>query len=141
MKKVDIEADILAIKQILEKWEATINAGDFEGWISLWANDGVQMGNGGPSRSGVKQITADMKPSLEQFIYSLKIFSVEEARVFGDIGLTRCRFSLTLTPKTGGDKIIAEPDGKALTIYQRQSDDEWKVIYDCFNSNVSPIQE
>jgi len=137
MKNVDITADILAVKKILEKWEVTINAGDFEGWISLWANDGVQMVHGVPSRSGVAQITTEMKPTFEQFIYSIKIVSIEEARVFGDIGLTRCRYNLTLTPKTGGDKIIAEPDGKALTIYQRQSDGEWKVIYDCFNSNVS----
>jgi len=26
--------------------------------------------------------------------------------------------------------------GKALTLYQRQSDGSWKIIYDCYNSSV-----
>jgi ketosteroid isomerase-like protein len=41
-----------------------------------------------------------------------------------------------LTPKEGGDRIEAMPDGKALTLYERQSDGTWKIVCDCFNSNV-----
>lgn len=133
---VDIEADIAAIKEILKKYEVAANAGEFDSWISLWADDGVRMPPNAPSRSGVAQITEEMKPIFEQFTLDIKITSIEEPRVFGDIGITRCSYNLAITPKAGGDKIIVEPDGKALTIYKKQLDGNWKIIYDCFNSNV-----
>lgn len=136
IQNVDVEEDIAAIKEILKKYEVAANAGDFDSWISLWTDDGVRMPSNGPSRSGVAQITEEMKPAFEQFTIDIKITSFEEARVFGDIGLSRCSYNLAITPKAGGDKIILEPDGKALTIYKKQLDGNWKIIYDCFNSNV-----
>jgi len=57
------------------------------------------------------------------------------------LGLTRCTYTLTMTPKAGGETINAMPDGKALTLLERQSDGSWKIVYDCFNSNVPPKQE
>ena len=141
IQNVDVEADIAAIKEVLNKYEVAINAGDFDSWISLWSDDGVRMPPNGPTRPGVAQITEEVKPVLEQFKANLKITSIEEARVFGDIGLTRCSYNFAVTPKAGGDKIIVEPDGKALTIYEKQLDGNWKIIYDCFNSNVPPSEE
>ena len=38
----------------------------------------------------------------------------------------------------GQDPINAVPEGKALTLYDRQADGGWKISYDCFNSNVAP---
>jgi hypothetical protein len=43
---------------------------------------------------------------------------------------------LALTPKDGGETIPAMSDGKALTLYERQSDSTWGIVFDCFNSNV-----
>jgi len=140
-QKQDTDADISAVKEILKKYEVAANAGDFDSWISLWADDGIQMPPNASSRSGVAQITEEMKPAFEQFTTDIKITSLEETRVFGDIGLTRCSYHLAITPKAGGDKIIVEPDGKALTIYEKQLNGNWKIIYDCFNSNIPPKQE
>ena len=50
--------------------------------------------------------------NLENFKFDIKITSVEEASVFGDIGLTRCNYNLSATPKEGGDKIILNLMGK-----------------------------
>jgi len=41
-----------------------------------------------------------------------------------------------MTPKAGGETIHAMPDAKALTLYERQPDGSWKIVYDCFNSNL-----
>ncbi len=139
-QNVDVEEDIAALKEVLKKYAVAANAGDFDSWISLWADDGVRMPANAPSRSGIAQITEEMKPAFEQFTIDLKITSFEETKVFGDIGLTRCSYYFALTPNAGGDKIIAEPDGKALTIYQKQLDGNWKIIYDCMNSNI-PLRQ
>ena len=141
VSEADLEADKAAIKQVLSQYEVAAKGGDFDLWISLWADDGVRMPPGAPTREGIVQITEEMKPAFEQFTTDIKITSVEEVRVFGDIGLTRCSFNLSVTPKEGGDKIILDPDGKALTLYERQPDGTWKIVFDCFNSNIAPISE
>ena len=66
----------------------------------------------------------------------LELRSIDEVTVFGSLGLTRCTYSLMATPKGGGDPVGLMPDGKALTLYRRQSDGSWKITYDCFNSNL-----
>lgn len=134
---VDIDVDIAAIKETMKKYEAAANAGDLDSFISLWAEEGVRMPTDAPSRLGVTQIIEELKPIYDQFTLDIKIASIDEARVFGDIGITRCNnISLAITPKAGGKKIILFQDAKALTIHKRQLDGNWKIIYDCFNSNL-----
>ncbi len=140
-EKRDVEADIAAINEILNQYAVTCNTGDFDLWISLWADDGVQMPPGAPARIGKEQIREGMKPTFDQMNLYIAITSIEEPKVYGDLGLTRCTYTLKMTPKAGGETINAMPDGKALTLYERQSDGSWKIVYDCFNSNVPPKQE
>lgn len=135
-QKQDTETDITAIKEMINQYEATINTGDFDLWISLWADDGIQMPPGAPARIGKEQIREAMKPSFDQMILDIAITSIEDAEVYGDLGLTHCNYTLAVTPKAGGETIIAVPDGKALTLYERQTDGSWKIVYDCFNSNT-----
>jgi len=131
-----IEADISAIKEVLPQYAVGINTGDFELWISLWADDGVQMPPGAPARIGKEQIGEAAKPAFDKMNRDITIH-IKEAKVYGDLGLTRCTYTLKMTPKAGGETITL-PEGKALTLYERQSDGSWKIIYDCFNSNAPP---
>lgn len=141
-QNVDVEADIAAITETMKKWETLTNAGDLDRFMSLWAKDGVRMPTDVPPQLGVAKIRENMKPLFEKFIIDIKIGSVDEAKVFGDIGLTRCNnISLAITPKAGGEKIIVFQNAKSLTIHKKQLDGTWKVLYDCFNSNVAPIQD
>lgn len=131
-------ADVAAIKGILGRYGETVQAGDFEGWLSLWAEDGVQMPDNAPTRVGKAAIAEAMKGAFETMDLNITIHEVEDAEVWGDRGLTRCRYSLAVTPKGGGETIDAMPDGKALTLYARQADGSWRIVYDCFNSSLEP---
>ncbi len=133
-----MEADITAIKEVLNQYAVAVNTGDFDLWISLWADDGVRMPPGAPTQIGKEQIREEQKPGFDQMNLDITIHSIEEAKVYGDLGLTRCTYTLKVTPKAGGETIIVYPDGKALTLYERQSDGSWKIKYDIFNSNVPP---
>ena len=130
--------DITAINEVLPQYAIAVNTGDFDLWISLWADDGVQMPPDTPARIGKEQIREAMKPGFDQMNLDITIHSIEETKVYGDLGLTRCTYTLKVTPKAGGETIIAMPDGKALTLYERQSDGSWKIKYDIFNSNAPP---
>ena len=46
----------------------------------------------------------------------------------GDIGYTRCRDALTLTPSAGGDTTALA--GHRLTIYRKQPDGRWLLARD-----------
>ena len=129
--------DITAINEVLNKYAVGCNTGDFDLWISLWADDGVQLPPDTPVRIGKEQIGEAMKPAFDQMNVDITIH-IEEAKVYGDLGLTRCTYTLKMTPKAGGETINAMPDGKALTLYERQSDGSWKIKYDIFNSNTPP---
>jgi len=136
-----VEADIKEITELLNQYAGGVNSGDFDYWISLWADDGVQMSPEAPALSGKEQIQAGNKPAFDQMNLDIAIHSVDHVEVHGDLGLSRCTFTFKATPKGGGETINLMPDGKALTLYRKQSDGSWKIIYDCFNSNISPKQE
>jgi len=135
---MDEESDIAAIKKMLSLYAEGCNTGDFDFWISLWADHGVQMPPDAPARIGKGQIREGMKPVFDQMNLDIAIASIEDAKVYGDLGLTRCGYRLDATPKAGGETIQVMRDGKALTLYERQSDGSWRIVYDCFNSNVPP---
>ncbi len=135
------EADVAAIKEILNQYAVGANTGDFDLWMSLWADDGIQMPPNTPARVGKERIREAMKPGFDAMDFDITIHSIQEAKVYGDLGLTRCTYTLKATPKGGSEQIFIEPDGKALTLSERQSDGSWKIIYDCFNSNLAPSPE
>jgi uncharacterized protein (TIGR02246 family) len=136
-KEANVEAELTAIKEVLNQYAIGCNTGDFDLWISLWADEGVQMPPGAPARVGKEQIRAAMKPAFDQMNLDIVLLGIQEAKVSGDSGLTRCTYTLKMTPKAGGETINAMPDGKALTLYEKQSDGSWKIVYDCFNSSTS----
>ncbi len=138
---VDVEADITAIKETLNQYAIACNNGDFDLWISLWTDDGVLMSPDAPSVIGKELIRETVKPTFDQMTLDIAITSLEDVKVYGDLGLTCCNYKLDVTPKAGGETIHAMRDGKALTLYERQSDGSWKIAYDCNNSNVPSVSE
>jgi len=130
--------DRQAVQDVLNQYAAAVNAGDFEAWLALWDSAGIQMPDAAPTRVGLADIRAGNWPTFEHMVPELEITSIDEVQVMGDVALTRCNFSVRLTPKAGGDTIDAMPSGKALTVYTKHGDGKWRIAYDCFNSNVGP---
>jgi uncharacterized protein (TIGR02246 family) len=134
----DNTADAEAIKEVISQYAARANAGDLDGWLSLWAEDAVRMPDNAPARIGKEEIRAEMMPAFDAMEISVTINDIQDIQVWGNRGLTRGTYSLALTPKAGGETIHAMPDGKALTLYEKQPDGTWKIVYDCMNSNLPP---
>jgi len=128
------KADLAAIGAVMEQYAVTLGAGDFEGWISLWTDDGIQMPPGTPARIGKKQIRAKVKPAFDKFILWMKITN-KEIGMSGDLGFARGTYLETLTLRAGGE--TEKYDGKYLTIFEKQANGSWKIARDCFNSNVA----
>jgi uncharacterized protein (TIGR02246 family) len=134
-----VEADIAAIEDVLNQYAVAANTGDFELWLSLHADDVVKMGPDAPAIFGREALRANKEAAWDNFTLEMALYP-EEAQVSGDLGFARGTYTLSITPKAGGETIMAMPDGKYLTICKRQADGSWKISHDCFNSNVPPAQ-
>ena len=131
----DVEAVTAAVNEIWEQYAASVNAGDVEGWISLWTDDGIQMRPNSPSIVGKEAIRARRESAAELFSVEMEIIN-EEVQTSGDWAIARGIYTAVLTPKAGGEETFV--DGKYMTLLQRQPDGSWKIYRDIFNSNVPP---
>ncbi|MHC4070614.1 MAG: kelch repeat-containing protein [Planctomycetota bacterium] len=136
-EKVDVEADIAAIEELLDLYAVAMNTGDLELWLSLHTDDIVKMPPDAPASFGQEQLRANLEPLFDNFTFEMATFP-EETQVDGDLGYSWCNYTFLMTPKAGGEPIFT--DGKALSILKRQPDGSWKLSHDCFNSNLPPAQ-
>jgi len=135
-----VEADIAAIEEVLNQYAVAVNTGDFELWLSIHAEDVVKMGPGEPAIFGREALRAAKQSAWDNFTLEMDLYP-EEAQVDGDMGFARGTYTLSITPKAGGETIDVMTDGKYLTICKRQPDGSWKISHDCYNSNVPPAQQ
>ncbi|MBW8041985.1 MAG: SgcJ/EcaC family oxidoreductase [Planctomycetes bacterium] len=138
-EKVDVEADITAIKEINNLYGLALKTGDLELLLSLHTDDVILMGPGKPSIIGKEKIRANMKRAFENFTYK-STGNIEEVQVSGDLAFSRGTYTISLTPKAGSGTINVIPDSKFLTICKRQPDGSWKIYRDCYSSNVPPAK-
>jgi len=132
-----VEADIAAIEEVMNQYAVTVNTGDLELWLSLMTDDTIKMPPDAPAIFGKEDLRASMQPLFDNFTSEMVLYP-EETQVDGNLGLARGTYTLSLTPKAGGEPIYME--GKYLTILKRQADGSWKISHDCYNSNVPPAQ-
>lgn len=115
--------DIDAIKQLAEDWRSGWLAGDTDALLSLYADDPVLMPWGQPTVFGKDAI----RP-LYQSVF--KEYSIEsqtrlmDVEASGDLGYFWSTYTLTATPKAGGEAF--EEEGKSLFIVKREHG-AWKI--------------
>jgi len=136
---VTTEADVAAFEAaVLDVWvtySATVNAGDVDGWIALWDDDGVRMAPNAPAARGKQAIRESVSGVFLSVDFEEFTINNEEVQVSGDFGFARGNYSF-VTVMAEGDPVPFE--GKYLTIFKRQPDGSWKAYRDCFNSNTPP---
>ncbi len=133
MKKHD--EDIKAIKQLAEDWRAGWLTGNAELLLSLYADDPVLMPQDHPPVIGKKAI----RPLYESVLNEFKIESqgkLMEVEASGDWGYFWSTYSLTATPKTGGQPVKSA--GKSVFIVKRQPGGDWKIVRLMDNSDGAP---
>ena len=129
MSKEEVE-----IKERIYDYKRAINSGDFEGWLSLWDEDGIQMPPDTSVKVGIDHIRGANK-GVFNLNLNMKVFDFPAIRVFNDVGISVCNYRIIGETKDEKEKINVMENGKALTILKKQKDSAWKIIFDCFNSN------
>ena len=123
-----------AIDSTLAVFASAMTRGDTAALASVFAPDAMMLPSGSPilrGRAGVAQFNAGM---LSMFTISNASFTTKDLIVTGDYAIETGEYRMTMKPKQGP----AMPDtGKYVTVWQLDSDGNWKIIRDIFNTNLS----
>jgi uncharacterized protein (TIGR02246 family) len=129
----DMVSDVAKVHQLWDEYIDCMHSGDFERWMSLWVEDGIQMPPDVPRRMGIEQVRAGMQPGFELFTMRNIIINTEEVFVLGDRAYSHGTYTYEMTPKEGGETRFIS--GKFLDILEKQVDGSWKIAIDCHNYN------
>ena len=129
---VDVTADVEAIKDFLDSYTSTIEAGDLDAWVDHLDEDIVAMPPNEATVKGKEVLRQWGQPFFEQFNQE-ELVTIKETEVSGNWAFARLPYTLKLTPKGGGETFQA--NGKAIYIFKRQADGTWKAWRVIWNGN------
>lgn len=130
--------DIEAIRQLAADWRSGWLAGDADLLLSLYTDEPVLMPQDQPVVVGKDAIRPLYEAVLKEFDFKSEA-SVKEVVVSGDVGYFWSAYTLTATPKAGGEPINVT--GKSIYIVKRGSGGAWKIARLMDNSDGAATGE
>jgi ketosteroid isomerase-like protein len=121
-----VRASLMAADQAFAA--ATAQNG-LEGWLAAYDSSGIQMEPDVPFTPGLPAIRAAMAPAFADTTFRLTWQpTMAFASAAGDLGYTLGTWQSTHYNETG----------KYVTIWRKQADGSWKVVFDGGNPDSSP---
>ena len=135
------EADVAAIKAIVQAWGEAVEAGDLAGVVALYADDIVQMPPDAPANRGKQAVEQFYSGGLELFSIGVTwpVEGTEEIIVSGGWAFYISEYIEIFTPKAEGEAF--EVRGKIIEICQQQPDGSWKFVREIWNRNSPPDEK
>jgi ketosteroid isomerase-like protein len=120
-----------------EAFAAATAAQGLEGWMAAFDSAGIQMEPDVPFTPGVAAIRAAMAPAFADSTWHLTWQpTMAFASASGDLGYTLGTWESRRYTDAGAGQIAT---GKYVTIWRKQSDGSWKVVFDGGNPDTKPI--
>jgi uncharacterized protein (TIGR02246 family) len=116
--------DIDAIRQLAADWRSGWLAGDLELLLSLYADEPVLMPQDRPVVMGKNAIRPLYDNVLREFDFQGET-TVREVVVSGDLGYFWTAYTLTATPRAGGEP--TKVTGKSIFLVKRDSAGAWRI--------------
>ncbi len=130
---IDVEADIEAIRNWVNKSYATAESGDLEGYLDFWTENVIWMPRNTPTIQGISAVREYVQPYVEQ-LTSHVVISIKEIRIVNDFAFARINTEEKYTPKTGEGEPI-DLNLKNIFLLQRMTDGTWLGTHCIWNSN------
>jgi ketosteroid isomerase-like protein len=129
------DEDLAAITAFNKRYLGSINDEDIKTLSSLTTDGHVMLMPGRDPLVGKAANDEANGRAFEQFEFAEEWHPVETV-ISGDLAFQRGTYTTTATPRGGGD--ARSVSGNFLRIYQRQSNGEWRMTRDTFNSVPPP---
>ena len=130
---VDVDADVEAVKSLINECSRAWNEGDYEGFMATIDEEAVFLPPIAPPVTGMETIRSIYRNEFDSSNFDLTI-TTEEIHVCGDLAFSLDNWKGSATPKNGSEPIVF--DNKNLIIYKRQADGSWKTWRVMFSSNT-----
>lgn len=130
MSRQFTETDIDAIAALRQAFVTAIGSDDVEGMVTLLTEDGTAFPPNEPALVGRQANRAWHEQRIAEFQTAFTV-STDELIGDGDQAFERFSYTLTLTPRAGGDPL--EDSGRCVWLWRRQ-DGEWKIARAMWNS-------
>jgi uncharacterized protein (TIGR02246 family) len=125
-RRFRMASDERAIREVHTTWIDAVNAGDLDRLLALMADDVVFL-NPGQAPCGRDGFPVGFSAAHQQSRICCSS-ELEDVVIVGEVAYTRCRDSLSVTPRAGGES--TELAGHRIAIYRKQPDGRWLVARD-----------
>jgi len=136
-RRINVEADVAAIKASLAEWIQLYNAGDFERLVSIfYSENAILIAPDMPVRKGKEAILLGYQKYDELNKEHVDSSVAEEVRVSRNLAAAWGIDTGTSTPRGGGEPVKYSVNW--LMAFERQTDGTWKCLYEMWNNNPLP---
>jgi len=128
-----VRASLLAADQA---FAAVIAAKGLEGWMASFDDSAIQMEPDIPFTPGIEHIRAGIAPAFADTSWHLTWEpTMAFASTAGDLGYTLGTWKSTRTAANGAERVST---GKYVTVWRKQGDGSWKVVFDGGSTDTTP---
>lgn len=127
----DTKEDHEAIQALYKEYFSYAEAGDLDNFIELWDDNALRSEPGIQVILGKEKIKENFRPVFQSFDNKLTQYGMSKLEVHGDIAIGFMTITLESIPKEGGS--ASAVDVKALTIFKKQPEGNWKIYMDGVN--------
>jgi len=131
------EADQAALRELARQGDEAMTSGDLDGLVALYTDNAVEMGQNRPAIYGNDAIRALEAKFLDANNAELRT-TVDDIQISGDLAVVRAGFTVSSTPKSGGNTTTLV--AKSLRICHRQADGSWKIGVLMWNMDSVPTR-
>jgi len=132
----DAEAVRASLIAADEAFAAATAAQGLEGWMAAFDSTAIQMEPDQPFSPGIPSIRAAMAPAFADSTFRLTWQpTMAFASAGGDLGYTLGTWQSRYYNAEGKGQVTT---GKYVTIWRKQADGSWKVVFDGGNPDSSP---
>ena len=117
-----------------DQWAQHWNAGELDKLIQSYASDAVYMPPHHAAVHGRDAIHEYLKGPLRHGVRDLA-YEVTFIKHSGDLAYDVWRYSMSLPEPDG---TMRKDRGKYLTVWRRQADGQWRIVADCWSSDLPP---
>jgi len=127
--------DLAKIQELFDTWDAAVESGDRDGYVSGLDENITLMPPGGVVIKGKENYREFLGPVFESATYRVENNSPKKIEIFEDIAIIHSHLTVYLTFLEGASSIESEgaiqnnvSEGKYLDVLRRQEDGSWKCL-------------
>jgi len=122
-----------AVRKIIQDWVFACNYRQLEDLVSIYSSDALVLRPNHPAVRGTAAIREFFFAALDSGVGDVEIDPIR-LDVIGDVAYEAGRFKM-LVPLAVGKR--REERGKYLALLSRQANGEWRIVSDCWSSDLS----